>query len=124
MHSNTTLVLPLDTEPSSAPARTRLFVAVRRSRYALTLRPFVDPLGVRTGVAFTSPELLRSVLGDTQQFLEIGENALRSMLRAAGTHTVRIDPRLTAQPADRPAAPPTPQATTPRRHLRLEGFAA
>lgn len=108
------------TAADGSPAR--LFVPVHQGSHA-TLRTFVDPLGNRTGVAFTSPDTLHAVLGDAQAYREMGPNALRALLVAAGTQELRIDPRLVAAPpADR--GPEAVVASVPRARLRVEGFAA
>ncbi|NYD22327.1 SAV_915 family protein [Kineococcus aurantiacus] len=108
---------------STAPSPARLFVPVHAGPHAAVLRTFTDPLGHRTGVAFTSREALRAVLGDGHPHLEIGRRALRALLRAAGVEELRVDPRLVAAPpADRGPVPPGPAAR--RARPRVEGFAA
>ncbi|WP_432544391.1 SAV_915 family protein [Kineococcus sp. SYSU DK002] len=113
--------------PAAEPSPSRVFVPAHRGPRAVVLRTFLDPLGVRTGVAFSSPALLRAVLGEDQAHVELGVGAVRALLRAAGTQDLRIDPRLVAAPpADRgpSAATPAPVPAVPRARLRVEGFAA
>lgn len=102
------------------------------------MRTYVDPLGQRTGVAFTDPDLLREVLGEDVAFVELGVRAYRALLAASGTGEVCIDPRMSAaRPTlpDRSAevvAAPAPAALPPVGKpggpgtfaLHLEGFAA
>ena len=115
--------MPADAAASVDPSPERVFVPVSRTRGATTLRMFVDPLGVRTGVAFSSPGLLRNVLGEDQAHVEMGVNALQALLHAAGTQALRIDPRLVAAPPS-DHAPEAPLVTAHRAWLRAEGFAA
>ena len=61
--------------------------------------------GQRTGLAFTSQELLISALGPRQQWARLCEQALRDMLTPLGVHHISVDPRpipgvVRAAPAD------------------------
>jgi hypothetical protein len=49
--------------------------------------------GERIGLAFTSAESLRDVLGPWQQWTHLCERALHGMLTPIGVAQVRVDPR-------------------------------
>ncbi|MEW1958107.1 SAV_915 family protein [Kineococcus sp. NPDC059986] len=85
------------TTAASSPAR--LFVPVRRHGPAVVLRTFLDPGGVRTGVGFTTRELLHEVLGADCACVELGVGALRLLLEARGTTALTVDPRLSLTPS-------------------------
>lgn len=87
----------MSTSATSSPAR--LFVPVRRHGPAVVLRTFLDPAGVRTGVGFTSRDLLREVLGPDCTCVELGVRALRLLLEARGTTALTVDPRLSLTPS-------------------------
>ncbi len=91
----------MPTSATSSPAR--LFVPVRHHGPAVVLRTFLDPGGVRTGVGFTSRDLLREVLGAECACVELGIGALRLLLEARGTTALTVDPRLSLAPAKPPA---------------------
>jgi hypothetical protein len=55
--------------------------------------------GERVGLAFTSEESLRAVLGPWQQWTRMCEEALRGMLTPIGVEQVRVDPHATRGPA-------------------------
>ena len=86
----------MSTSATSSPAR--LFVPVRRHGAAVVLRTFLDPGGVRTGVGFTTRELLLEVLGADCACVELGVGALRLLLEARGTTALTVDPRLSLAP--------------------------
>lgn len=50
------------------------------------------PSGEQVGLAFTSEESLRAVLGPWQQWTRLSEGALRGMLTPIGVEHLRVDP--------------------------------
>ncbi|MEW1583865.1 SAV_915 family protein [Micromonospora vinacea] len=78
-------------------------------RLVRTVRTGRSPQGRRVGIAFTRPELLVAAMGADQQWEELCESALRSMLRPLGIDRIQVDPLLVAPPLDRvDDADPTP----------------
>lgn len=73
------------------------------------LRMFRTPLGTRTAVAFTSQAALSRALGPEQEWVRLGEPALRALTAPLGADRITVDPLLTAR---RPHAQraPEPQA--------------
>ncbi len=84
----------------------RLYVPVRHGRSGTRLRLFRTPLGTRTAVAFTSQAALRRALGAEQEWVRLGEPALRALTAPLGADRITVDPLLTAR---RPYAPPAPE---------------
>jgi hypothetical protein len=82
-----------------------LYVPVRLSGAGVfALRTGRLESGERTGLAFTSLDTLARTLGPAQQWVSLGEEALRDMLAPLGIGQLRVDPL--------PFAPPgTPQTT-------------
>jgi hypothetical protein len=60
------------------------------------LRFLRTPLGVRTAVGFSRPELLAEVLGDGQRWVRLAEPALRALAEPLGVSVLTVDPRLLA----------------------------
>ena len=59
----------------------------------LALRTGRLPSGERIGLAFSSEDALRAVLGPWQQWTHLSEQALHGMLAPIGVQQVRVDPR-------------------------------
>ena len=63
-----------------------------------------QPDGTRLGLAFTTPDALRTVLGEDQQHLLMAEQALRALLAAIDVERIHVDPdglARTSSPTDR-----------------------
>ncbi|BAJ33032.1 MULTISPECIES: SAV_915 family protein [Kitasatospora] len=73
-----------------------LLVPVRPGPLGYTIRLFRTALGDRTAVAFTSEDLLVSVLGGTQLRTGLCAPALRALVAPLGITTLTIDPQLVA----------------------------
>jgi hypothetical protein len=82
-------LVPVSTTPSGT-------LALRTGRLAS---------GERIGLAFTSEQSLRDVLGPWQQWIRLGEHALHSMLAPVGVVQVRVDPHPAAVGAGREHQP-------------------
>ncbi|WP_407562086.1 SAV_915 family protein [Streptomyces sp. 184] len=88
--------------------RPQLYVPVLHTRTGMRLRMFRTPLGTRTAVAFTSQAALCRALGPEQEWVRLGEPALRALTAPLGADRITVDPLLTAR---RPYAHhPEPQA--------------
>ncbi|MFB9964849.1 SAV_915 family protein [Sinosporangium siamense] len=74
-----------------------LLVPVRSGGGMLALRYFRTAAGVRTVVGFTSRELLAGVLGASQEFVKLSEQALRGMVGGLDTVGILVDPSGTAE---------------------------
>ncbi|MFW6691309.1 SAV_915 family protein [Streptomyces sp. MAR4 CNX-425] len=91
--------------------RPRLYVPVLDGTRGMRLRMFRTPLGTRTAVAFTSEAALRRALGPEQEWVRLGEPALRALTAPLGADRITVDPLLTARRPYAPAAEaPEPQA--------------
>ncbi|GGZ61444.1 hypothetical protein GCM10010387_63790 [Streptomyces inusitatus] len=92
-----------------------LYVPVRLgSAGGCQLRFLRTPLGERTAVGFTGPELLARVLGARQQWIRLAEPALRTLAEPLGVTTVTVDPQLAA-PAPAPRGDGAPAGPCSRR---------
>jgi hypothetical protein len=85
-------------EPSAGTARRSLYVPVKRGPAGSVIRLWRTPVGTRTAVAFTTDRRLRSVLGPTQEWIRLSEEALRRMAEPLGALHLTVDPLLTARP--------------------------
>ncbi|MCB5183347.1 SAV_915 family protein [Streptomyces antimicrobicus] len=92
-----------DAEPEERVPAGLLHVPVRPGRSAVVLRMFRTPLGERTAVGFTAPELLAATLGPQQPWIRLSASALRELAEPLGATLVTVDPTLSA-PAAHPAA--------------------
>ncbi len=107
-----------DPEPEEPVPAGPLYVPVRPGPAGAALRLFRTPLGARTAVGFTGPDLLAAALGRHQAWILLSESALRTMAEPLGVTRLTLDPMLTL-PAVRAAArdsaaPPlgAPETTT------------
>jgi hypothetical protein len=84
--------------PVIGAPRALVFVPVRPAPAGtFTLRTGRLPSGERTGLAFTSEAALLLAMGPAQQWIRLGEHALRAMLSPLGITRLRIDPRPIAE---------------------------
>ncbi|WP_411073034.1 SAV_915 family protein [Streptomyces sp. cmx-4-25] len=90
-----------DPEPEEPVPAGLLHVPVRPGTTEVVLRMFRTPLGERTAVGFTRPDLLTSVLGPEQPWIRLSEPALRALASPLGAYRLTIDPTLTASPVTR-----------------------
>ncbi|MEU3461913.1 SAV_915 family protein [Streptomyces sp. NPDC006733] len=98
-----------DPEPDERLTAGLLCVPVRPGTAQVVLRLFRTPLGGRTAVGFTRPDLLAATLGPHQPWMRLSEAALRALAAPLTACPVTIDPTLTA-----PAVTPAP--ARPVRH--------
>jgi hypothetical protein len=84
-----------------------LYVPVRNGRVGHTPRFFRHRDGDRCAVAFSSAEQLRRLLGPTQQFVRLSEDAVRALAEPLGAGLV-VDPLLISRPVT--PEPPDPNA--------------
>lgn len=103
-----------DPEPEERVPAGPLYVPVRPGTAEVVLRMFRTPLGARTAVGFTRPDLLAATLGAEQPWIRLSESALRALAAPLGACPLTIDPALTA-PAVTPV--PVPAAGAPVRAL-------
>ncbi|MFB8395124.1 SAV_915 family protein [Streptomyces yangpuensis] len=97
-----------DPEPEERGPAGPLYVPVRPGTAQVVLRIFRTPLGERTAVGFTRPDLLAATLGAGHPWIRLSESALRALASPLGGCLLTIDPTLTA-----PAVTPAPtQART------------
>ncbi|MER5929058.1 SAV_915 family protein [Streptomyces sp. NPDC002054] len=92
-----------DPEPEEQGPAGLLYVPVRPGTVGVVLRMFRTPLGERTAVGFTEPELLGTTLGADQRWIRLSAPALRTMAEALGVGRLTIDPTFSA-----PAVTPVP----------------
>ncbi|MEU7603928.1 SAV_915 family protein [Streptomyces sp. NPDC041003] len=97
-----------DPEPEEQGPAGPLYVPVRPGTAEVVLRMFRTPLGERTAVGFTRPDLLAATLGAGQPWIRLSESALRALAAPLGTYLLTIDPTLSA-----PAVTPVPATPTP-----------
>ncbi|MEV3853673.1 SAV_915 family protein [Streptomyces sp. NPDC050095] len=93
-----------DPEPSERVPAGPLYVPVRPGPTGCTARMFRTPLGERTAVGFTSRERLTATLGPHQQWIRLGEHALRTLAEPLGVTSVTVDPAFSAPAAAAPLA--------------------
>lgn len=114
-----------DPEPSERGPAGPLFVPVRPGPAGCVARLFRTPVGGRTAVAFTTPQLLTAELGARQPWIRLSEPALRALTEPLGVTRVTVDPRLT--PRTSVPSPPGRVAATPvlgRAATAVRSFAA
>ncbi|MGW9069788.1 SAV_915 family protein [Streptomyces yangpuensis] len=92
-----------DPEPEERGPAGPLYVPVRPGTAQVVLRIFRTPLGERTAVGFTRPDLLAATLGAGHPWIRLSESALRALASPLGGCLLTIDPTLTA-----PAVTPAP----------------
>ncbi len=85
-----------DPEPEERIPAGPLYVPVRPGTAQVVLRLFRTPLGDRTAVGFTRPDLLATTLGAEQPWIRLSESALRAVASPLGACPLTIDPTLTA----------------------------
>ncbi|WP_327381470.1 SAV_915 family protein [Streptomyces sp. NBC_01207] len=95
-----------DPEPEERVPAGPLYVPVRPGIAEVVLRMFRTPLGDRTAVGFTRPDLLAATLGAEQPWIRLSESALRALASPLGACPLTIDPTFTA-----PAVTPVPART-------------
>lgn len=95
-----------DPEPEERNPAGPLYVPVRPGTAEVVLRMFRTPLGDRTAVGFTRPDLLTATLGAEQPWIRLSESALRALASPLGACPLTIDPVFTA-----PAVTPVPART-------------
>jgi hypothetical protein len=80
-----------------------LFVPVRRSAVG-TVTPLTArlPQGPRVGIAFTCLEALQAVSRPGQDWIRLGEAALRGLLGPLGIGRIQVDPMLIVADISRP----------------------
>ncbi|MBW5482778.1 SAV_915 family protein [Streptomyces bambusae] len=104
-----------DAEPEEPVPAGPLYVPVRPGTSEVVVRMFRTPLGARTAVGFTAPQLLAATLGPRQPWIRLSEAALRALAEPLGTTLLTVDPTLSA-PAAAPAlaaVPGQPPRTAP-----------
>ncbi|WP_424216242.1 SAV_915 family protein (plasmid) [Streptomyces sp. BI20] len=101
-----------DPEPEERVPAGPLYVPVRSGSAPVVVRLFRTPLGARTAVGFTTPELLAATLGAGQPSIRLSASALRAMTAPLGAALLTVDPTLTA-PAARPAPTAGPAPVRP-----------
>ncbi|MGR4879970.1 SAV_915 family protein [Streptomyces sp. LARHCF249] len=112
-----------DPEPEERIPAGLLYVPARPGGSHVAVRLFRTPLGARTAVGFTGPDLLAATLGAAQPWIRLSASALRALAEPLGAVLLTVDPTLTA-PAVTPApvAPPPPRAAAgAARTARREG---
>ncbi|OLZ62552.1 hypothetical protein AVW11_22750 [Streptomyces amritsarensis] len=92
-----------DPEPEERVPAGPLFVPVRPGTAEAVLRMYRTPLGDRTAVGFTRPDLLAATLGAGHPWIRLSESALRALAAPLGGYRLTIDPTFTA-----PAVTPVP----------------
>ncbi|MEV1045236.1 SAV_915 family protein [Streptomyces sp. NPDC049916] len=103
-----------DPDPDEqAPVRP-LYVPVRSREAGSALRLFRTPLGERTAVGFSRPELLAATLGAGHPAVRLAEPALRALAAPLGVGRLVVDPVLSAPAVTASAACP---ADVPARAL-------
>ncbi|MGW6572377.1 SAV_915 family protein [Streptomyces sp. NPDC054945] len=95
-----------DPEPEERVPAGPLYVPVRPGTAEVVLRMFRTPLGDRTAVGFTRPDLLAATLGAEQPWIRLSESALRELASPLCACPLTIDPTFTA-----PAVTPVPVRT-------------
>ncbi|MFI6938810.1 SAV_915 family protein [Streptomyces sp. NPDC050418] len=90
-----------DAEPCEPSPAGPLFVPVRPGPAGCAARVFRTPLGFRTAVAFTSPQLLTSLLGAHHPYIRLAEPALRALTAPLGVTRLTVDPLFSAPRAGR-----------------------
>lgn len=95
-----------DPEPEERVPAGPLYVPVRPGSAQVVLRMFRTPLGDRTAVGFTRPDLLAATLGAEQPWIRLSESVLRALASPLGACPLTIDPTFTA-----PAVTPVPART-------------
>ncbi|MFD6418667.1 SAV_915 family protein [Streptomyces sp. NPDC060194] len=88
-----------DPDPDEQAPVGLLHVPVRITAAGTTLRVFRTPLGERTAVGFTRPELLTATLGDSQPAVRLAESAVRALTGPLGVTRLVVDPTLSAPAA-------------------------
>ncbi|MET9397325.1 SAV_915 family protein [Kitasatospora sp. NPDC002965] len=107
-----------DPEPSEPVPAGLLLVPVRPGPLGHAARLFRTPLGDRTAVAFTTEQLLITVLGPAQPWVTLAEPALRALTEPLGVTVLTVDPQLAAV-----AARPRREGTLERPLLITPSFA-
>ncbi|MFJ3974257.1 SAV_915 family protein [Streptomyces sp. NPDC090021] len=85
-----------DPEPEERGPAGPLYVPVRPGTAQVALRMFRTPLGDRTAVGFTRPDLLAATLGAGHPWIRLSESALRTLASPLGGYRLTVDPTLTA----------------------------
>ncbi|MER5972675.1 SAV_915 family protein [Streptomyces sp. NPDC002055] len=111
-----------DPEPEEQVPVDPLYVPVRLETAELMVRLFRTPLGTRTAVGFTRPDLLTSAVGAEHPWIRLSEATLRSMTEPLGAALVTIDPTFTAPAVTGPTA--TRQAAVSASAPAVRGAAA
>ncbi|MFJ3880403.1 SAV_915 family protein [Streptomyces sp. NPDC090077] len=100
-----------DPEPEEPVPAGLLHVPVRPGTAEVVVRMFRTPLGARTAVGFTGPDLLAATLGAEQPWIRLSASALRALAEPLGVGLLTVDPVLTAPavtgsgPAGAPGSP-------------------
>ncbi|MGW1767709.1 SAV_915 family protein [Streptomyces sp. NPDC002073] len=95
-----------DPEPEERVPAGPLYVPVRPGTAEVVVLMFRTPLGDRTAVGFTHPDLLATTLDAEQPWIRLSESALRALAAPLGAGRLTIDPTFTA-----PAVTPVPART-------------
>ncbi|MFJ2592498.1 SAV_915 family protein [Streptomyces erythrochromogenes] len=95
-----------DPEPEERVPAGPLHVPVRPGTAEVVPRMFRTPLGDRTAVGFTRPDLPATTLGRGHPRIRPSESALRALAAPLGGCRLTIDPTFTA-----PAVTPVPART-------------
>lgn len=104
-----------DPEPEEPVPAGLLYVPVRPGAAEVAVRMFRTPLGARTAVGFTGPELLATVLGAEQPCIRLSEQALRAMAEPLGIELLTVDPTFTAPAVTRPVPGVSPTTVPDQR---------
>ncbi|MFJ9041959.1 SAV_915 family protein [Streptomyces sp. NPDC102406] len=83
-----------DPEPAERVPAGPLHVPVRPGPFGCAARMFRTPLGARTAVGFTDHDRLVAALGREQEWIRLGEPALRALAAPLGVTAVVVDPDL------------------------------
>ncbi|MEU9719743.1 SAV_915 family protein [Streptomyces sp. NPDC047976] len=101
-----------DPEPEERVPAGLLCVPVRPGTAQVVVRMFRTPLGARTAVGFTGPELLAATLGADQPWIRLSRPALRALAEPLGVGLLTVDPTLTAPAVSGPVTDGSPGART------------
>ncbi|MGE7388638.1 SAV_915 family protein [Streptomyces sp. NPDC004126] len=101
-----------DPEPEERVPAGLLYVPVRPGTAPVVVRMFRTPLGARTAVGFTGPELLAATLGADQPWIRLSGPALKALAEPLGVGLLTVDPALTAPAVSGPAPDASPGART------------
>jgi hypothetical protein len=99
---------------------TGLLVVPVSGSETVSLRSGRLPTGERVGIAFSTENRLRQVMGASQRWIRISESAMKAMLAPLGIVRVQVDPGLIAPPVapTTQAAPTTPADPTARELVK------